>query len=445
MAGLDLQDTIVAPATALGPAARGIIRLSGAEAWSIARSAFVPDRLDWPAGCRVFQGRWQGNRLRRRIPALLGLWAAPRSYTTEDVAEIHVSGAPAIVRAVLGDCLDRGARLAEPGEFTLRAFLAGRIDLTRAEAVLATIEAHTPSQLEAALKQLAGGLADPVQALRDRLLDELAYLEATLDFTEEPDVAPLDRSRLAAELATSSAELDRLAERLRAGERAEGRPLVVLHGPPNAGKSRLFNALLGQSAALVADQPGTTRDYLQAECTCAGLVVDLVDTAGVDTPGSLLERRAQQLRAELAARADLVVACCPADGPAAEPPDSPAPVLWVMTKADLGGGRQAGDWLATSAATGAGLEELKAAIAEAVRQPTEALPAAAATAARCHESLVRAGEALRRASEAVQVGQSDEFVALEVREAVDALGQVVGVVVTDDILDRVFARFCIGK
>jgi tRNA modification GTPase len=467
---LDPRDTIVAPATPPGPALRAILRLSGDDAWRIARSAFVPDPPEPPPRRRILHGRWVGNRLGRPIPAMLVLWAAPRSYTTQDVAEIHVPGAPAILRAILDDCLARGARLAEPGEFTLRAFLAGRLDLTRAEAVLAAIDADTPAQLNAALNQLAGGLADPVRALRDRLLDELAVLEATLDFTEEPDVAPLDRSRLAASLADAARDVAHLAARLRARDRAEARPLVVLHGPPNAGKSRLFNALLGRATALVADRPGTTRDYLQAPCDCAGLVVDLVDTAGIDDATTPVDRRAQHLRAELAARADLLLICHPADalppspwgegrGEGAtnrQPSPSPSTVpqsairnpqsaIPILTKSDLATTPPPPGWLATSAATGAGLDSLKAAIASAVHQPAESLPAPAATAARCHESLTHAAAALSRAAQALQPQLSDEFVALDLRAAVDALGHVVGAVVTDDVLDRVFSRFCIGK
>ena len=202
---------------------------------------------------------------------------------------------------------------AAPGEFTLRAFLSGRLDLTRAEAVLGVIDARTPAQLDAALQQLAGGLAGPIVALRDRLLDVLAHLEAGLDFVDEADVDPLGRAALAASLAEAAAEVAALADRLRGRDRPEGHPRVVLVGPPNAGKSRLFNALLGREQALVSPHAGTTRDYLAAPCDCAGLTVELIDTAG-DEPATQRDRGpAQDLRSDQVAQADLLLACRSAD------------------------------------------------------------------------------------------------------------------------------------
>ena len=226
----------------------------------------------------------------------VGLWPGPRTYTGQPLAEIHATGSPPLLRQILAHCLARGARLAEPGEFTLRAFLSGRIDLTQSEAVLGVIDARSPAQLDAALRQLAGGLASPIAGLRDRLADVLAHLEANLDFAEEPDVDPLGREALADSLDEAAAEVDRLADRLRGRDRADGRPRVVLVGPPNAGKSRLFNALLGLDRAIVSPVAGTTRDYLEAPCDCDGLAVDLVDTAGLEAARGPIEGRAQAAR-----------------------------------------------------------------------------------------------------------------------------------------------------
>jgi tRNA modification GTPase len=349
-----------------------------------------------------------------------------------------------LLQLVLAHCLARGARLAAPGEFTLRAFFSGRLDLTRAEAVLGVIDAHNAAQLDAALAQLAGGLAAPIERLRDRLLDILAHLEAGLDFVDEADVDPLARSVLADELARSGAELGALADRLRGRDRPERLPRVVLVGPPNAGKSRLFNALLGAPHALVSDRAGTTRDYLAAPCDCDGLPVELIDTAGIEPAAGPIEGRAQSLRADQAARADLLLECRSPDTAAVPHPSEPGPPrLLVWTKSDLA--PPSHDALPTSAATGAGLDALRVAIASALRARASESDPLASTGARCRDALARAGRALHDASSTLMLGGGDELVALDLRQAADDLGTVVGAVVTDDILDRIFRRFCIGK
>ena len=303
---------------------------------------------------------------------MLALWPAPRTYTGQDVAEIHLVGAVPLVNLVLAHCLGRGARHAEPGEFTLRAFLSGRIDLTRAEAVLGVIEAANPAQLGAALEQLAGGLSGPIVAMRDHLLDVVAHLEANLDFTDEPDVDPLGRDALAAELESSGAALVSLARRLSARETPDGHPRVVLVGPPNVGKSRLFNALLGQDRAIVSSQAGTTRDYLSALCDCDGLATQLVDTAGIEPAGDNITREAQALRGLQIERADLLLVCRSAESAGLPALDLGADhrVLDVWTKGDQAPppeGQHDRQFLVTSAATGRGLVELRSAIAQALR------------------------------------------------------------------------------
>ncbi len=367
------------------------------------------------------------------------------------MAEIHLVGSPPLVGLLLAHCLSKGARQAEPGEFTLRAFLSGRIDLTRAEAVLGVIDAANPAQLEASLQQLAGGLSGPILALRDHLLDVVAHLEANLDFTEEPDVDPMLRTALADELDASAREVQALARRLDDRDRPDGHPRVVLVGPPNAGKSRLFNALLGRDRAIVSPQAGTTRDYITAVCDCDGLIVDLVDTAGIESAGDAITARAQTARAEQAARADLLLDCRSADAvdPATDDfPDRDA-ILDVRTKCDLspaaGPADGANGPLRTSAATGEGIEALKATIAQRLRGEEGEGSLPSGTAARCRGSIVRAEAALRSAVESMALGGGDELVAFDLRLAVEELGKVVGAVVTDDILDRIFRRFCIGK
>jgi tRNA modification GTPase len=450
---LDPNDTIVAIASPAGPSPRGIVRLSGPAAISLLLTDYIHDSKQTlqRRQARVFSGSLRVDRLRPLLPVMLALWPAPRTYTGQDVAEIHLVGAVPLVNLVLAHCLVRGARHAEPGEFTLRAFLSGRIDLTRAEAVLGVIEATNPAQLDAALEQLAGGLSGPIVGLRDHLLDVLAHLEANLDFTEEPDVDPIGRAALAAELEQSSGELARLVRRLGDRENPASHPRVVLVGPPNVGKSRLFNALLGRDRAIVSPQAGTTRDYLSAQTDCDGLSVELVDTAGLEVAGDPIAAQAQALRALQTKRADLLLDCRSAEMPdgAAEQLALERPRLAVWTKGDQSGpGCRASDtldFLVTSAATGMGLGELRSAIALALRNPLNEDNLPAGTGARCRGSLHLAESSLRRASECLLTGAGDELIAVDLRSAVDELGKVVGAVVTDDVLDRIFRRFCIGK
>lgn len=441
---LDPRDTIAAIASPPGIGSRALIRLSGAEALAIACRSFRPDPADGEAaaGPRLRSGHLAIGGVRPPVPARIACWPGPRTYTGESMAEVHLPGSAPIAERFLADCLEGGARLAEPGEFTLRAFLAGRIDLTAAEAVLGVIEAEDPKDLQAALEQLAGGIARPIRQLRDRVADRLAHLEALLDFAEEPDVDDLDRAGLAAELAEDAEGLRGLSDRLAERDRPGRHPRVVLHGPPNSGKSRLFNALLGRPAAIVSDVPGTTRDYLCEPADCGGLVVDLVDTAGEEDPDSSIEARAQEQRGEQSRRADLILDCL---GPGTEllsnREDGGIPRLLLWTKSDLGGIPGPGR-LAVSSRTGDGLDRLRVAIADALRGRSVG---GGGGSVRCRDSLLCAAASLREAAGCLAIGLSDEVAAAELRQVLDELGRVVGTIVTDDLLDRIFRKFCIGK
>jgi tRNA modification GTPase len=440
----EANDTIAAIATAHGSAPRGVVRLSGPEALEIALIGFYGDgRQPIVPGPAIRSGQRSVAGLRPRLPVTLALWPGSHTYTGQPLAEIHTVGSPPLLGLLLADCLARGARLAEPGEFTLRAFLSGRLDLTRAEAVLGVIEARTTGQLEAALQQLAGGLSGPIGELRERLLDLLAHLEAGLDFVDEEDVDPVVRAVLSSELSAAATQLQSLASTLRDRDRPSAMARVVLVGPPNAGKSRLFNALLEEGRAIVSPVPGTTTDYLSATCLCDGLVVEVVDTAGFEPAAGPISSEAQARRDEQARLADLVLDCVPADSPEAPRWASPRPHVRVATKCDLAAPGPGS--IATSAATGMGLDELRRAIATALVARDQESDPLAATGARCRESLVRAEKALRSAANVLALGGDDELVALDLRQALDELGKVVGAVVTEDILDRIFRKFCIGK
>ncbi|MGD0901137.1 MAG: GTPase, partial [Thermoguttaceae bacterium] len=297
------DDTIAAIASPPGGAARGIVRLSGPGLRNCLERCFRPDEKgDSPHLCEAPSGpfRQMGTvpffqsittptavpglvwlaGFASPVPCELYLWPGKRSYTGQSVAEIHTLGSPPVLEAVLRAVCRGGARLAEPGEFTLRAVLAGRIDLTQAEAVLGVIEAEDPAELHAALAQLAGGLAAPLHRLRDVLLDLLANLEAGLDFADE-DLAFISPEELAVRLDSAAAEAGGLSQRIvQRGDTAE-RIRVVVAGRPNTGKSSLFNALARGADALVSDQPGTTRDYLTAELDLDGVKCQLIDTAGI--------------------------------------------------------------------------------------------------------------------------------------------------------------------
>lgn len=448
---LEADDTIAAIASAPGPGVRGIVRVTGPRAWEVATVGFTSSdgaALARPDHAQAIIGQYRLDGLRPPLPATLFVGHGSRTYTGQPLVEVQTLGAPALLQHLLGALLKAGARLANPGEFTLRAFLSGRIDLTRAEAVLGVIEANTSAQLDAALRQLAGGLFGPIAALRERLIDILAHLEANLDFVDEHDVSDLARDHLAAELSAASGEVNALADRLRARETRTGMPVVVLVGPPNAGKSCLFNALLDEHRSIVSPQPGTTRDYVSASCDCDGLIVELVDTAGHEAPRDAIEALAQSHRDEQATRADLLLDCRPATEPRLplrHDSESGPPGFRVLTKADLDPEAVHPDSFLTSATTGLGLDALRSAIARALRTGDRDGDLPATTGARCRDTLTRAGVSLGHAADTLLLGGGDELVALDLRHALDALAQVVGATVTDDILDRIFQRFCIGK
>ncbi|MBX3411923.1 MAG: tRNA modification GTPase [Pirellulales bacterium] len=458
-----LDDTIAAIASAPGGAARGVVRLSGPQTASCLQAIFrADDALDILT--RESPTRITGRLLLaspgRVLPCDLLYWPDQRSYTREPLAELHLLGSPPLVEASLRTVCVAGARVARPGEFTLRAFLAGRLDLTQAEAVLGVIDADDGAQLRVAIAQLAGGLAMPLGSLRDDLLDLLAELEAGLDFVEE-DIEFVSRAELLSRLHRASDAIGELESQMQTRSTAGALPTVVLYGPPNVGKSSLFNALTQDSTAIVADVAGTTRDYLTATLELDTARCRLIDTAGLDPtePVDELERAAQQTTRTQRATADLEIYCVDArEAPDLASFDStlavPSPAvrrLYVLTKADLAlvpfpkqDPRQ--HILATSSSTGLGLAELRRAMADELNElAANSGNVVNATATRCRESLRRARESLAHAVDIVGQQGGEELIAAELRTALEELGQVVGTVYTDDILDRIFTRFCIGK
>jgi tRNA modification GTPase len=469
---MNADDTIAAIASAPGGACRGLVRISGPAVVACLSGCFRCSRGQDLAGLAhptVVPGRIALGDPLGDVPADLYLWPGPRSYTRQPLAELHTVGAPPVLHATLATVCAAGARLAGPGEFTLRAFLAGRLDLTQAEAVLAVIDAGSRIELDIALRQLAGGLAGPLHQLRNQLLDLLARVEAGLDFVDE-DIEFIADDDLHQQLEDVAQGLARLAAQLATRNRADEPFRVVLTGWPNVGKSSLMNALAGTQAALVSPHAGTTRDYLTRTVDIAGLDCRLVDTAGWDTAASEpVARSAKTLAAQQTGQAHVQLFCLDATRPLnaweRDTLETPANRILVLTKTDL---PHATDLrcqaIATSSHTGAGLEALQRAIYQSLTADRNDSEVVAGTAIRCGDSLRRAAAAVRLAQQAVPGGEpdagklanarkladdqqvgGDELVAAELRLALDELAQVVGAVYTEDILDRIFSRFCIGK
>jgi tRNA modification GTPase len=457
----NLDDVIAAVASAPGPGHRGIVRVSGPGVQSVVAgmlaetSTLAKPSLQCSRSTRV-EVQLQVQGLSTALPASLFIWPDHRSYAGQPTVEIHSIGSPPILNAIVEDLVGRGARVARPGEFTLRAFMAGKIDLVQAEAVLGVIDADTIGQLQQALTQLAGGVSARIRDLREKLLIDLADLEAGLDFVEE-DIEFVDRAAMTARIRQGVAWLDELEAHSQGRGRTTGRKTIVLAGLPNAGKSTLFNALAGRDAAVVSAVAGTTRDWLTTTIDLGGLSVDLVDTAGAEEGRDQISAEAQSHRLERIREADLVLWCSAAD---ATPDDrmsdeqqrsshsmdslnTAKPYLQVITKSDRG--QVAPQALSVSAQTGAGLLELKSRLRETLSDDGQGSDLLSTTLARCAESLRLARTSLAQAAEFSSHAAGEELVAFELRRGLEALGEIAGVVYTDDLLDRIFSRFCIGK
>ncbi len=437
------RDTITALSTAPGPGARAIVRISGPASSAVLEPLFA-------SSAPLVAGRRSLRSGYLRLPDLAPLaadvyyWAAPHSYTGQDLIEIHTLSCSPLVEMLIALLLQAGCRAAEAGEFTLRAFLAGKLDLTRAEAVHAVIESDSREELKQALKQLAGGMARPLQELRDDLLNLLADIEAGLDFADE-DIHFVQPEEMLLRLGKALAQVTLLGKQLDQRGVAERVFRAVLTGRPNAGKSSLFNALAG-ATALVSPQPGTTRDYLVKRLDVGGVRVELIDTPGWQTETGIIETQAQALAREQTEQADLLLLCLEA-GQELLPEEQSMiqkahpPVVALSTKSDQATPHT--DLLATSAHTGVGIESLRTLLAERARQQKQS--ALAPSLSRCRHHVESCLEQLRRAHSIVLFGDPPELLALELRGALEQRGEMVGTVYTDDLLDRIFSRFCLGK
>jgi tRNA modification GTPase len=451
---LDLDSTIAAIASAPGGSLRGILRLSGPDCLEIVHQLVgrTPPTTPVPT-CHLTKLPLPGNL--GPVPLTLYLWPIASSYTRQPSAELHLPGSPPILEAALDAACQAGARLARPGEFTLRAFLAGRLDLTQAEAVLGVIDADSRRELDVALAQLAGGLARPLAALRERLLDLLADLEAGLDFVDE-DIQFISPVQLQRDLGAAAEQIQKLADQLRWRGEAGRSPRVVLLGLPNTGKSSLLNALAGHEAAIVSEIAGTTRDFLIRRVQLGDSECVLIDTAGFlpEVTASHVETESQRAAQEQIERADLTLLCLDSSRQLTaweqmqiDDFNSDQRII-VWTKTDLpphGNLSRSPGAISTSSRTGHGLEQLRRAIAAALTTSPTDSGFVAGTADRCRESLHLAAASVDRAQALAASAAGDELIASLLRSALDDLGRILGAVYTSDLLDRVFSRFCIGK
>lgn len=446
------DDTIAALATAPGEAAIALLRVSGPKAGHLAEVVFSrpgppPARRQTRVTVRAESGEALDDGLATFFPG-------PASYTGEDVLEFSGHGGPHVSRRVLEAFLAAGARAAEPGEFTQRAFLHGKLDLTQAEAVMDLIRAQSDLALRAARQQLSGGLRERIEHLRESLLDVVAHTEAYIDFPDE-DISPETGAALQTRAAAVRSGVGALLETAGAGRILREGVRTVLFGAPNAGKSSLLNALAGHDRAIVSPTPGTTRDTIEEFVAVRGLPLRLIDTAGLRASEDAIEQAGMARTERALAEADLALEVVDASQPrpagraAGSEPPCQAARLAVLNKVDLG---EHPDWvgqpgLRVSCRTGAGVAEVAEAIHAAVTSGQAAWSGSALIAvnARHRACLERAAEGLDRALETMRAVESPEFIALDLRIALGALGEVVGGTDTEDILGRIFATFCLGK
>ncbi|MFM8496287.1 MAG: GTPase [Planctomycetia bacterium] len=453
------SELIVAPATVAGSGARAIVRLSGEGVARLLGELLVPvvdDAFAAAGSPRCVAAQLGGDLAAVWGPLAVDVlwWPGPAGPTGGPLAELQLPASGPLVDAVVAAACGLGSRLARGGEFSLRSFLAGRIDLVQAEAVLAVVDARTPAELAAALDRMAGGAGRRLHAVREQLLDTLADIEAVIDFSDErsPDhVAAGDRAfwqAIGAQLAAAIQTLDEVAAHVAARDAAAGDlPRVVLVGRPNIGKSSLFNTLAGGPAALVADEVGTTRDWIAARLEANGVAALLVDLAGIDSGSAAGTVAAAAVRAaeEEVARADVLVVCRDScDTNDAPHVQSSTPRIDVLTRCDRGPSTHpCSGAIMTSIYDHRGIDDLRRAIVAAVKRldihgPTATL--------RMRVGVDEARAEISRArAAAMGVDRDEALVAGHVGRAVAALGVITGREMGDDLLDRIFERHCIGK
>lgn len=450
------MSTIASIATAVGAGGVAMIRISGEESKDILSRVFTPKHTKRAMESHRMMYGWVMENGARVDECMAVYMKAPYTYTTEDVAEIHCHGGQVTAQRVLEVVLRSGARLAEPGEFTKRAFLGGRIDLAQAESVMDLISARTERAAQASLQQMGGYLSGRIHALQSQLLDTIAYLEAYLDYPDE-DIEEMTADKAILETEAVKHELEEALKNARAGRMLTGGVRIVLAGSPNTGKSSLLNALLREKRAIVTSVAGTTRDVLREDLNLNGLPVQLIDTAGLRDASDEVERIGIDRAREELEKADVVLMVVDSAREMDEEetallknPD--ITLVAALNKSDLTAAVTAemlkalnpnAVIVSTSALTGEGVEELRKTLYDTALRgasPEEAY----LTGERHIQAAKTAVEALERALYALG-GYTMDCAALDLRAAWESLGSITGENTTEDVVDRIFAKFCLGK
>ncbi len=453
-----MEDTIAAISTASGPAAIAIVRISGPQALAVADAVFCSPHgapSTFPSHTIHYGSIGRNGDLVDHV--MLSVMHAPRTYTGEHTVEINCHGGTITARKILAVCLQNGARLAEPGEFTKQAFLNGKLDLTQAEAVMDLISAKSDRAQSAAAHAIEGHLARRIKQIRETLIEALAHLEAHIDFPEE-DVAPETLADIKTKLEDAAIGIRNLLRTAREGRILREGFRVSIVGRPNSGKSSLLNALLGEERAIVTPIAGTTRDTLEESAVIGGLPIILTDTAGFRNASGYIERLGVERSRKSVARADLVLHVIDASKPASKADREIArhyhgrPVILVLNKSDLPRRMKIPVELrhlpstTISCLTGAGLDDLRHAIEDAALKQSDSDPLPDAVVNDRHESeLKQADYKLTEAINGISRFSNIDITAQTIRTAVEHINYVTGTNVTEDVLNKIFSTFCIGK
>lgn len=445
-------DTIVAIATPPGTGGLGVVRISGREARQVIEPFIRFGPAHVPTPWHAARGELLDEQGAVVDEALVTWFAAPRSYTAEDVVEVSCHGSPVILQHVVAMALKHGARAAEPGEFTLRAFMNGRIDLPQAEAVNDLIRATTLYQARVAARQLGGSISKGVEPIKDQVVELIALLEAGIDFAED-DVSVAPAEEILRRLKLIATALERLARSYDYGRYVHDGFSLAIAGRPNVGKSSLFNALLGRERAIVTAVPGTTRDTISESLSLEGIPVRLVDTAGVRESADLVESLGIERTWQAMADADITIIVIdgsrdftPEDRRLLERASTQGRCLTVVNKADLPQAAEVEGAIRVSALTGEGIGALRGQVVESLGRGSAIPPEdAVITSARQGRLLSESLEAIQNAERAVGFGLPHEMLLLDAYAALRPLDALTGATTADDILNRIFSTFCIGK